>query len=81
MGGLDVVVFTAGIGENSAHAREGVCEGLEFLGVEIDSSRNDVRGEERIISPDNSRVKVMIVPTNEELVIARDTKKIISEGN
>jgi len=81
MGGLDVVVFTAGIGENSAHARESVCKGLEFLGVEVDSSRNDVRGEERIISPDNSKVKVMIVPTNEELVIARDTKKIISEGN
>jgi acetate kinase len=81
MGGLDVVVFTAGIGENSAHARESVCKGLEFLGVEVDSSRNDVRGEERIISPDNSKVKVMIVPTNEELVIARDTKKIILEGN
>lgn len=80
MGGLDAVVFTAGIGENSAHAREKVCEGLEFLGIDIDPAKNNVRGEERVISSDNSRVKVLIVPTNEELVIARDTEKIVSGG-
>ncbi len=77
MGGIDALVFTAGIGENSIAAREKVCAGLEFLGIGIDAEKNKVRGKERIISADDARVSVLVVPTNEELVIARDTKRII----
>ncbi|MCD6363754.1 MAG: acetate kinase [Synergistetes bacterium] len=77
MGGLDVVVFTAGIGENSNVVRERVCRGLEFLGIKLDLEKNKVRGKEAIISADDSKVKVMVIPTNEELVIARDTKRIV----
>lgn len=76
MGGMDVLVFTAGIGENSTRAREGICNGLEFLGVKLDKEKNNIRGKECIISTDDSRVKVLVVPTDEELVIARDTKRI-----
>ena len=76
MGGIDVLVFTAGIGENSARARESICSGLEFIGIKLDKEKNNVRGKERIISTDDSHVKVIIIPTDEELVIARDTKKI-----
>lgn len=78
MGGIDAIVFTAGIGENSISARAKVCEGLEFLGAEIDLEKNNVRGKETVISTDGSKVKVMVIPTNEELVIARDTQKIVS---
>ncbi len=74
MGGIDVLVFTAGIGENGIDFRKTVCEGLEFMGVKIDAEKNNCRGKEVIISTEDSRVKVMVVPTNEELVIARDTK-------
>ena len=81
MGGIDVLVFTAGIGENSARAREGICSGLEFMGVKLDLEKNQIRGKERIISTDDSRVKVLVVPTDEELVIARDTKKIAMDRN
>lgn len=81
MGGIDVLVFTAGIGENSGRAREGICSGLEFMGVKLDREKNNVRGKERIISTDDSRVKVLVVPTDEELVIARDTKKIAMDRN
>ena len=77
MGGIDALVFTAGIGENSVVAREKVCAGLEFLGIKIDAEKNKVRGKERIVSSDDARVSVLVVPTNEELVIARDTKRII----
>ncbi len=76
MGGLDVIVFTAGIGENSQETRAEACEGLEFLGVKIDPKKNKVRAKEAIISNDNSRVKVMVIPTNEELMIAKDTAEI-----
>lgn len=76
MGGLDVLVFTAGLGENSAPARRDVCKGLEFLGVEIDEAKNNVRGKEAEISKDGSKVKVFVIPTNEELMIARDTKEL-----
>ncbi|MDR1049377.1 MAG: acetate kinase [Synergistaceae bacterium] len=76
MEGLDAVVFTAGVGENSAPVRAAVCEGLGFLGIEIDAAKNAVRGKEAVISTDSSRVKVLVVPTNEELVIARDTKRL-----
>jgi acetate kinase len=76
MGGLDVIVFTAGIGENSKETRAEVCEGLEFLGVKIDPEKNKVRAKEAIVSNDDSKVKVMVIPTNEELMIAKDTAEI-----
>jgi acetate kinase len=79
MGGLDAVVVTAGVGENSATIRAMVCEGLEFMGIEIDGAKNDVRGKEAVISTDSSKVKILVVPTDEELVIARDTKRLIPE--
>jgi len=77
MGGIDAVVFTAGIGENSALVRQMVCDGLEFLGAKIDVEKNNVRGKETVVSTDDSRVKILVVPTNEELVIARDTKTLV----
>ena len=76
MGGLDVIVFTAGLGENSPETRKEACKGLEFLGVKIDDEKNNVRGKERIVSTDDSKVKVLLIPTNEELAIARETKVI-----
>ena len=76
MGGVDAIVFTAGLGENSASMRDHICNGLEFLGTRIDPERNNVRGKEQEISVDGSRVKLYLIPTNEELVIARDTKII-----
>lgn len=79
MGGLDAVVFTAGLGENSGFMRAKICEGLEFLGVEIDPKKNDIRGKEAIVTTDEAKVKVLVVPTNEELVIARDTQRLCSQ--
>ena len=76
MGGVDVVVFTAGIGENAWKVRRGACEGLEFLGIRIDPEKNKVCRKEAIISNDNSKVKVMVIPTNEEWMIAKDTMEI-----
>ena len=76
MGGLDVVVFTAGLGENSASNRFDICQGLEFLGIEIDEAKNNTRGKEVEISKDGSKVKVFVIPTNEEVMIARDTKEL-----
>lgn len=80
MGGVDALVFTAGIGENGIGFRKEVCEGLEFMGIKIDEAKNNVRGKEVIFSADDSRVKVMVVPTDEELVIARDTKACVAAG-
>lgn len=77
MGGVDAVVFTAGLGENSPEIREAVCEGLGYMGIEVDTALNKVRGKETIVSPKDSKVKVLVVPTNEELVIARDTKELV----
>ncbi|MBK7381152.1 MAG: acetate kinase [Ignavibacteriales bacterium] len=77
MGGLDAFVFTGGIGENSPEVRAEVCKDLEFLGIEIDELKNEEKRE--VISTDNSPVKVLRIPTNEELVIALDTAKIVSE--
>ena len=77
MGGADAIVFTGGIGENCGKYRTEVCEKLKFLGVEIDEAKNQVRGEEIEISTPNSSIKVYIIPTNEELVIARDTLEIV----
>jgi acetate kinase len=81
MGGVDIVAFTAGIGENSAFVRQRVCEGLEFLGIRLDEQKNNnvEKGRETIISTDDSPVKVMVIPTNEELVIAMDTARIVQE--
>ncbi|MBQ4419499.1 MAG: acetate kinase, partial [Synergistaceae bacterium] len=76
MGGIDVLVFTAGVGENSASTRAAVCKGLEFLGIKIDPAKNDMRGKEMDISADGSKVRVLVIPTNEELMIARDTKRL-----
>jgi acetate kinase len=73
MGGVDAVVFTAGVGENSADMREEICKGLEFMGIEMDSKKNKVRGVEADVSTDNSRARVLVIPTNEELMIAMDT--------
>ena len=76
LGGLDCLVFTAGVGENGPATRASVCEGLEFMGVKLDPARNQVRGEEALISADDSRVKVWVIPTNEELMIAQDTAEL-----
>ena len=77
MGGLDAVIFTAGIGENHAIGRGMVCEGLEFLGIKLDPEKNQTcSGQEARISTDDSRVQVWIIPTNEELAIARDTLEL-----
>ena len=75
----DVILFTGGVGENQATCRAGVCEGLEFLGVKLDPEKNKVRGEEAIISTDDSRVKVVVIPTDEELLIASDTMAILDK--
>ena len=77
LGGLDCLVFTAGVGENGATNRAAICEGLEFLGVKIDPERNNTRGQEALISTDDSKVKVWVIPTNEELMIAQDTADLV----
>ncbi len=80
MGGLDIIVFTGGVGENQTGVRENVCKPLAFMGVEVDKAVNDgVRGEEAVISTAASRVKVCVIPTDEELMIARDTEDIVSK--
>ena len=76
MGGVDAIVFTAGVGENGADDRAAICAGLEYLGVKIDPARNAERADEHLISTDDSPVKVYVIATNEELMIARDTKAI-----
>ena len=77
MNGIDVIAFTAGIGENQINIRKMICENLEWLGLKIDLEKNNTRGEEIEISTPDSKIKVWVVPTNEELVIARDTKQIV----
>jgi acetate kinase len=77
MGGIDCLVFTAGIGENDSYIRERVTDGLAFLGVEIDKEENNIRtGEIHDITAKGGKVKVLVIPTNEELVIARDTARL-----
>ena len=78
MGGVDAIVFTAGIGENGIGNRDAICNGLEYLGTRIDADRNNVRGKEAEISAEGSKVKIFAIPTNEEIMIARDTKRITS---
>lgn len=77
MGGVDAIVWTAGVGENQISMREAACEDLDFLGIKIDPVKNNTRGKEAEISTDDSRVKVWVVPTDEEIVIARDTMNLV----
>lgn len=79
MGGVDVILFTGGVGENQATARAGVCKTLGFLGVEIDAEKNKVRSKEAIISTENSKVTVCVIPTDEELMIATDTMELLKK--
>ena len=77
MGGVDAIIFTAGVGENDKAIRAMVCEGLEYMGVKLDAEANGVRGKETVISAADSKVKVLLIPTNEELMIAMDTAAIV----
>ena len=79
MEGIDVIVFTGGIGENQSDIRKAICKNLEFMGLVIDEEKNTIRGEEILITKPESKIKAYIIPTNEELVIARDTKKLIEK--
>ena len=79
MGGADIITFTAGVGENGPDMRESICEGLGFLGVHVDHEKNQVRGKETDISAADSTVKVYVIPTNEELMIARDTLALVTK--
>ena len=79
LGGVDIILFTGGVGENQANCRSEVCEGLEFMGVKIDLEKNKVRGEEAIISADDSKVTVAVIPTDDELMIASDTLAILNK--
>lgn len=77
MGGIDVLTFTAGVGEKGPISRKAICEQLEFLGVKIDDEKNKIRGEEAELSTEDSKVKIYTIPTNEELMIARETLKLV----
>ena len=77
MKGVDAIIFTGGVGENQINIRKGICERLGFMGVDLDENRNNVRSEETLISKDSSKVKVYVIPTNEELMIARETKRLV----
>ena len=76
MNGIDYIVFTGGIGENQINIRKGICEKLTFMGVDVDADANNMRGEEKVISKPDSKVKVYVIPTNEEIMIARDVMRI-----
>lgn len=79
MGGVDIIVWTAGVGENQTDIRENSCKGLEFLGIKIDTEANKVKGEEAIISAPDSKVTVCVIPTDEELMIAKDTMALLKK--
>lgn len=79
MKGIDVITFTAGVGEKSPYCREHICKQLEFLGAKIDLSKNEIKGKEAIISSEESSIKICVVPTNEELMIAKETEKLINK--
>lgn len=81
MNGIDYIVFTGGVGENQINIRKGICEQLRFMGVEIDTELNNIRGEERLISKPESKIKVYIIPTNEELMIAKETLRLVQKAN
>ena len=78
MNGVDVITFTAGVGENGPETRQAICNYLGFMGVKLDPERNNVRGKEALISADDSKVQVWVVPTNEELMIAKDTAELVN---
>ena len=78
MEGIDVITFTAGVGEKSPYSRGEICNKLEFFGVEISGKQNNIKGEEKEISTQNSKVKVYVIPTNEELMIAKETEKLVN---
>lgn len=77
MNGVDAIIFTGGVGENQINIRKGICERLGFMGVELDEERNNVRSEETLISKDSSKVRVYVIPTNEELMIAKETERLV----
>ncbi len=77
LGGLDAITFTGGVGENGIEARERICKHLEFLGLKLYLEKNNIKGEEACISKDDSKIKVYVIPTNEELMIARDTYDLL----
>ena len=77
MNGVDAIAFTAGVGENDGKVRKEICDSLGYLGVEIDDEANSVRGKNQMISTPDSKVKVMVLPTNEELAIARETLRLV----
>ncbi|MDR1004136.1 MAG: acetate kinase [Prevotellaceae bacterium] len=79
LGGVDIIVFTGGVGENQATCRWGACEGLEYMGVKLDAGKNKVRGTEAVISADDAPVKVVVIPTDEELMIATDTYRLVAK--
>ena len=79
LGGVDIIVFTGGVGENQASCRAAACEGLEYMGIKLDAEKNKVRGEEIVISTPDSKVQVVVIPTDEELMIASDTVAILSK--
>jgi len=79
MNGVDAIVFTAGVGENDAMTRAAICADMDFLGIKLDEKKNDVRGKNTEISADDSKVKVFLIPTNEELMIARDTLELVTK--
>lgn len=77
LNGVDAIIFTAGLGENAVETREEIVKDLEWFGIELDTERNKVRGQERVISKEGSKVKIIVIPTNEELMIARDTLTLV----
>lgn len=77
MNGVDYIIFTGGVGENQINIRRGICERLSFMGVDIDVDANNMRGEEKLVSKPDSKVKVYVIPTNEELMIAKETMRLI----
>lgn len=78
LNGIDVLTFTAGVGENGITTRKAICEYLGFMGVKIDDEKNQVRGKETLISAPDSKVQVWVIPTNEELMIAQDTAELVN---
>jgi len=77
LGKVDAIVFTAGVGENNAEGREMIMEGLENFGAIIDPEKNKVRGKEAVVSTDDAKIKVLVIPTNEELMIAKETMALV----
>jgi acetate kinase len=77
LNGADVIAFTGGIGENGIDFRKAVCSGLDYAGIKLDAQRNETRGQETTISAEDSKTRIMIIPTNEELIVARQTKDVL----